>query len=143
MNKEDQESFVKMIEPLPRMKVEYTKPIAIIYNPNSGKKIDIRAHIRRRLDEANIKYEFLESKVAFDTWRIANTLDIEKYSALIPVGGDGTFHDVVNGMLFREDKKRLPIGLIGNGSAHDSCSQYESFNTDIMLNHIIKGDIIK
>jgi diacylglycerol kinase family enzyme len=33
------------------------------------------------------------------------TFEIEKYSALILVGGDGTFHESVNGLLKRSDKK--------------------------------------
>ena len=62
------------------------------------------------------------SQKPFDTWKIAETLDIDKYSAIAAVGGDGTFHEVVNGMLFRKDRKRLPIAFIGNGSSHDSCT---------------------
>lgn len=47
-------------------------------------------------------------------------MDIDKYSALIAVGGDGTFHEVVNGLLHRPDKKRLPIAFLPNGSGNDT-----------------------
>ena len=48
--------------------------------------------------------------------------EIDKYSALILVGGDGTFHESINGILKRTDKKLIPIGLIPNGSGDDYCA---------------------
>jgi sphingosine kinase len=48
-------------------------------------------------------------------------LAIDEYDAIIAVGGDGTIHEVFNGMLSRQDKKTLPIGLIPNGSGNDLC----------------------
>ena len=49
----------------------YNKKIAIIYNPASGKKKRVRPLIEKRLDEAGIPYEFLESKNYFETWELA------------------------------------------------------------------------
>jgi hypothetical protein len=45
--------------------VKYDKKIAIIYNPNSGKKRNMRPLIEHRLSEAKIGFEFLESKKHF------------------------------------------------------------------------------
>jgi diacylglycerol kinase family enzyme len=42
--------------------LEYHKKIAIVYNPNSGRKMDQRTKISAKLDEYNIKYEFMETK---------------------------------------------------------------------------------
>ena len=53
-------------------------------------------------------------------WELAESLiDFSRYSALVAVGGDGTLHEVINGMLMRADKKRLPIAFIPNGSGND------------------------
>lgn len=41
---------------------------------------------------------------------------------LVAAGGDGSYHEVVNGMLARTDKKKIPIGLIPNGSGNDTCT---------------------
>ena len=38
---------------------------------------------------------------------------------LVVVGGDGSIHEVVNGMMNREDKKKIPIAGIPNGSGDD------------------------
>lgn len=44
---------------------------------------------------------------------------MDEYSALIAVGGDGTFNQMINGMLARDDGKRLPVGLIPTGQSND------------------------
>ena len=46
----------------------YENPIAIVYNPNSGKKTNIRPAIVKKLEEANVPYEFIETKKAGDTY---------------------------------------------------------------------------
>ncbi len=84
-------------------RVEFKKPVAIVYNPNSGWKKDLRSQIKEKLDLAGIQYEFLETQKVFDTYRIPNELDIDRYSAILSVGGDGSFHEVINGMLGRSD----------------------------------------
>jgi diacylglycerol kinase (ATP) len=117
--------------------------LAIIYNPNSGKKRDIRYLIEYRLNQANIKYEFLSSLRYLQTWDLAEELDIDKYSALVAVGGDGTLHEVVNGLLHRNDKKRLPVAFIPNGSGNDLCASLKITDVDVALDYIIKGEIIK
>jgi len=48
-------------------------------------------------------------------------LNIDDYSAIVAVGGDGTLHEVVNGMLHRPDKRRVPVAFIPNGSGNDLC----------------------
>lgn len=54
-----------------------------------------------------------------DPYTITNELDFDQYSAIIAVGGDGTFNQMINGMLARADKKRLPVGLIPTGQSND------------------------
>ena len=59
------------------------------------------------------------------------------------VGGDGTYHDVVNGMLTREDDARLPIAFIPNGSSNDLCSSLGILSIDHALEFIINGEAVK
>ena len=42
--------MLKRVELVPRSKVEYKKKIAIIYNPNSGKKINVRKIIEEKIE---------------------------------------------------------------------------------------------
>ena len=53
-------------------------------------------------------------------WKLAEgEIDFSQYSAIVAVGGDGTLHEVINGMLQRADGQRLPISFIPNGSGND------------------------
>ena len=71
--------------------------------------------------------------------------DIDKYSALVLVGGDGTIHEGLNGLLRREDGKKIPVGLLPNGSGDDACGGFSLEIGGIRqgLEYILKGDTIK
>ena len=49
---------------------------------------------------------------------LAAHLELVNYDGFLILGGDGTFHEVVNGMLKRHDERTLPIGLIPGGSGN-------------------------
>jgi diacylglycerol kinase family enzyme len=124
-------------------KIVFTKPLAIIINPNSGKKRDVQGIIEQRLKMENIPFEFLLSTKKFMTWELAENLEIEKYSVIVAVGGDGTYHEVVNGMLHRNDKRRLPVAFVPNGSGNDTLRALNVFDINKALDYIVKGDLIK
>ena len=56
---------------------------------------------------------------------VKNLENIEKFSAILAVGGDGIIHEVINGMMRRADKRKVPIGLIPNGSGNDACGGFQ------------------
>lgn len=63
--------FLSKIEPIKCRRVPMAKPLAIIYNPNSGRKVNLMPRIKDRLDEAGIPHEFLLTQRALDTYRFA------------------------------------------------------------------------
>ena len=68
---------------------------------------------------------------------------MDKYSVLVAVGGDGTYHEVVNGMLHRSDKRRMPVAFIPNGSGNDTLRSFGVTDIVKAMDYIVKGDIIK
>jgi diacylglycerol kinase (ATP) len=62
--------------------------------------------------------EFLLTQKAGDSFTIPLEMNLSEYSGLIACGGDGTVHEVANGMLARKDGVRQPIGVIPNGSGN-------------------------
>jgi diacylglycerol kinase family enzyme len=49
----------------------YNKKVGVIYNPNSGKKRDVRGEIIKVLASKDIDYQLLESSGYMHAWRIA------------------------------------------------------------------------
>ena len=79
-----------------------------------------------------------------DPYRRAFELEIDQFSALIAVGGDGTFNQMVNGMLARSDGKRLPVGLIPTGTSNDMARSIglQPNAIDLAIQYIAKGEAI-
>ena len=131
------------IESIKVRKVNYTKPLALIYNPNSGKKINVRPKIEQRLKKEGISFEFIPTKKAGDTYVIAHELDYSKYSALIAVGGDGSANEVFNGMLTRPDGAKLPCGYIPNGSGNMTATETGVYSVEDSLDTIVARTVTK
>ncbi|MDF1695116.1 MAG: diacylglycerol kinase family lipid kinase [Saprospiraceae bacterium] len=97
----------------------------LIINPMSGQKKgpSILKKIRGLFEEAGIDLEVDLSTHKNHPYELANTKNLDDLEAICIVGGDGTFHEVINGVLQRKDGKRLPIGFIpggtGNSLMHD------------------------
>jgi len=98
--------------------------------------------ISERLDKEGIMFELLATEKAQDPFHFAQTIDLDKYCLLIGAGGDGTVHEVVNGMLMRSDKKRVPIAILPNGSGDCFCMGLGIMNMEQALNYICKGETI-
>ena len=89
------------------------KPVAVIFNPYcTGNRLD---EIQGMLVERQVQNQVIVCEENLDPYRKALELEIDNFSALIAVGGDGTFNQMVNGMLARPDKKKLPVGIIPTG----------------------------
>ena len=94
--------------------------VCLIINPNSGKKkgLKIFESIKPVLDKNQINYELIQTKRIGHAISISNKLKIEDYDGLIMIGGDGTFHEIVSGLMNRKDQKKIPIGVIPGGSGN-------------------------
>ena len=77
------------------------------------------------MDKLGVKYEFINTKGHLDGMHIVMNLYIDQYFAIVAVGGDGTIHEVVNGLLRRKDGKKVPLAFLPNGSGNDCCGSLE------------------
>jgi diacylglycerol kinase (ATP) len=77
-------------------------------------------------------------------WKIAEQeIDPDKFCAIAAVGGDGTIHEVVNGLMHRKDNRRLPVAFIPNGTGNDTLFSLGVTTINQALDFILKGDVIK
>jgi sphingosine kinase len=96
------------------------------------------------LDKNNFEYEFYETTGILDGFNhIKNLEKLNDYSALVIVGGDGTIHEVINGMMLRDDKEKIPIAILPNGSGNDMCRNFFLETIDKGLHYLKTGNSIK
>jgi diacylglycerol kinase family enzyme len=133
-------------KPIEVSSVVYDKPIAIVYNPVSGTQQDVREKILNTLEKHAIAAEIFETKYYLHAWDLAEKeLVLAKYSAIAVVGGDGLFHEVVNGLMKRKQKNESipPLAFLPNGTGNDTVANFGVQNLDQALDFLIQGDTIK
>jgi YegS/Rv2252/BmrU family lipid kinase len=102
----------------------YLTGVKIVFVVNS--RIKRREALIRRIDQCAQKYITIEIKV-LKTLRKGHAVELAGQAAekgcscLVAVGGDGTLHEVVNGVMQSQTpaKDRPAIGLLPYGSAND------------------------
>ena len=97
----------------------------ITVNPHGGTKKGPRIleMVMPIFESANAEVTVIETEYAGHTRDLARELDITGYDGFCCIGGDGTMHEAINGVMTRKDGLRIPIGLItggtGNAFMHD------------------------
>ena len=116
----------------------------IIINPNSGKKKSLKIFKKKVspvLKNLNHKFEYHITKYSGHAMEIIKNHSLNDIDAIFVLGGDGTMHEVVNGMLNREDKIIIPIGNIPTGSGNSLLYDLGKTDVDTTLNNILKHKI--
>ena len=136
------ESVFKAFDPFACRQLQLKK-IFVIYNPSSGKRIDQKKFIEKTLQDANIEYEIKTSERYMHAMEIAKTFEIDNFDVLVAVGGDGTVHEVFNGLLCREDGKSIPLAVLPNGTGNDFASSFGNNTVQEGLNQLLKAQAVK
>jgi sphingosine kinase len=112
--------------------------LQVVINPHSGKgqAVKIFEQVRPLLDRSNLTYTVTKTISAADTKNLVLNLDLETTDGLVIVGGDGTIHDAIAGLMSRRDREtaiKLPLGIMLGGTANGLCKSIltlagESYN---------------
>ena len=118
------------------------KKFYLTLNPHGGQQKGPRLlkQILPVLEATNVELTIIETTFAGHANELAHKLDFDGYDGMIVIGGDGTMHEVVNGMLTRLDKKQLPIGLIPGGTGNSFMHDLELMNPVDAVKAIISGN---
>ena len=106
------------------------KNILLIINPVSGKK-DYKKYlpsIKEIFHDFNFKIDIKKSDYIGHIIEIVQKSAISKYFSIVIMGGDGSFHEAINGMMNRNDSMKIPIGIIPNGSGNSLCRDLNLLN---------------
>lgn len=119
------------------------KSAIVIYNPNArkGKIKEVMPYILQRLSTKFKPCEAVQSKSAEDMVDLARK-NAEKYDYVIVAGGDGSIHNVVNGV--KQSKGRPTLGFLPYGTVNDVCRTLNvPKNLDKAIDVILRGETIK
>ena len=89
----------------------------LIINPKAkaGKAAKLRKKVEYLLQERGVEYTMHETKDTKDATEIAKRLSASGAKNIVAVGGDGTLHEVLNGL----DCEKVNFGIIPLGSGND------------------------
>lgn len=119
------------------------KSLIVIYNPNArkGKIKDVMPYILQRLSTKFKPCEAVQSKSAEDMIDLARK-NAEKYNVVVVAGGDGSIHNVINGV--KQSKGRPTLGFLPYGTVNDVCRTLNvPKDLDKAIDVILRGDTIK
>ncbi len=93
----------------------------VIYNPTAGHG-RVRKHwpvIAKTMSEAGIEFDVVKTSAPLEATKIAQKATI-KYKTVIAIGGDGTVHEIVNGLLLAsKEQETIKLGVIPLGNGDD------------------------
>ena len=95
--------------------------ILVIFNPVAGRG-RVKKHwpkLQQGLIDAGIEFDVVATSAPLDAVRLAEKATT-KYSTVIAVGGDGTVHEVVNGLLRASNEgETIALGVVPLGNGDD------------------------
>lgn len=92
----------------------------IIVNPAAGRgSVKEKLHqLINILNEEKLNYDIVQTEKAGHGTELAAQAHREGYKGVIAVGGDGTVHEVLNGII-KADAEDMPLGIIPLGTGND------------------------
>ncbi len=117
----------------------------LVVNPHGGNKkgLAVIERVKSVFSEAKAEIDIKETRYAGHARFMANTLDFDGYDGFCAIGGDGTMHEVVNGMLTRNDGKKIPIGLITAGTGNSFMRDLDCLDPVVAAKRILTGRLRK
>lgn len=93
----------------------------VIFNPAAGhgRARSQWPQIETALRSSGVEFDLVATKAPLDAMSLAREAP-EKYSRVVCAGGDGTLHEIINGVLRASDElETVPIGIVPLGNGDD------------------------
>ena len=118
------------------------KKVLIIYNPVSGTKSN-KAIISQLLNYYklnNINYFLLKTEYKNHAKKFCANNSLAEYDDLIVCGGDGTFNEVINGVVINKNKKIPRLGFLPGGTGNSFMHDINAVDPNKAISKIIKNN---
>lgn len=112
-----------------------------VVNPHGGRHqgIAVLQQVRPIFDAAGWDLVVSVTEYAGHARELARTLPVDGYQGLCVFGGDGTVHEVVNGLMERGQPSLLPLGFLPAGSANTLCQHLQCADPLKAARRIVAG----
>ncbi|OUM61555.1 hypothetical protein PIROE2DRAFT_12420 [Piromyces sp. E2] len=129
-----------------KINIKENRHILCILNPMSGRKKSLHVYndlVIPMFKIANITSELKETQYQCHCEEIAYSLNLDNYDGIVSVSGDGLFHELLNGILSRDDwdkARYMPIGMISSGTSNALNINFDITSSRHSILNIIKGN---
>lgn len=107
--------------------VKPQRRLLVVVNPHSGpgKAASLyKNQVEPILEAAHCAFTVLYTEISGHAREIASEIPLDEYDAIVSVSGDGTLHELVNGLAQHKEPMRafrIPISPIPAGSGNGTC----------------------
>ena len=91
-------------------------------------------------DLHNVELTILETTGPGNAGELVKYLDFADYDGILVLGGDGTFHEIINGLRKRSDGQTLPLGFIPGGSGNSLLHDLSLIEPIAAVSAICRGE---
>lgn len=118
--------------------------MAIIVNPHGGTRRGavILGQIRPVFAAVGIDLEVHSTTHRGHASELARSLDLSGCSGLCSLGGDGTNHEVVCGLMNRANPAEVPLGIIPGGTGNSLAEHLDCLDPLAAARKIVAGNIV-
>jgi YegS/Rv2252/BmrU family lipid kinase len=117
--------------------------VLLLYNPYSGAERGkvIAKKATQLLSEANVSVDLYKLERSGHAQEIVEQEDLSAYDCLCIVGGDGTFHEAINGLMRRpEHQRKIPLAIIPAGTGNSfTLELYGRTDVHKAVKHVLRG----
>ena len=95
--------------------------ILLIVNPRSGKRrgLKVLEQVKPVFAAADVELDVRVTNQSGHARQIVRGFDLAGYDGLCLIGGDGTVHEAVSGLIQRSEPASIPLGIIPSGTGND------------------------
>jgi len=125
------------------MAINKPKKLYFLLNPfaGNGNAYNIFKLVKSILDKEQIEIESYLSQSKGDIERFITNEDLSEFDGICVIGGDGTIHEAIEGLMQSEKSKYLSLGIIPAGSGNAFAEDLGLRDPLDGLENIIIGDI--
>jgi diacylglycerol kinase (ATP) len=118
------------------------KRFVVVVNPRGGARrgLAVLESVKPVFDAAGAELEVHVTTHAGHAQELAKTINLEEYDGFCVVGGDGTIHEAVGGLMQQDDPKSTPLGVIPAGTGNSVLQHLECFDPLEAARRIVAGN---